>query len=520
MSRRFWILVAVVLGSAIVFLDSTIVNVALPQIARDLDSSIFTDLEGQAYVYYSYLLTLSSLLILAGALSDYYGHRRMFVIGLAGFGVTSVLCGLAPTMEFLIGARILQGATGALLVPGSLAIISASFKNEEQGRAFGIWAGASAATAIFGPAIGGFMVGTISWRAAFLMNIPLVAIALWAAVKHVPESRDESASSHFDWLGATVVALAIGGLTFGAIRGQAQEWETPTAFISLAIGTAALIAFPLLMARAKHPLVPLEMFKNRNFSVTNVSTMLIYGALYVNGQYFALFAIGTLRYNELAFGLAGIPGTIFLALFSSRFGGLAVRYGPRVFMTVGPIVMGLGLLWLARIPGTSEPWRVESSDTASWIPPGDYLVDVLPGFVVFGIGIMIMVAPLTTALMRSVPGHRTGLASAINNALSRVGPQLAGALLFIAISSSFYASLAETLPATTVESPRFREQVSPLNRPDESVGPDVAAKVADASAGAFHLAMIVSAGLCFAGAAINGLGIKNEQLHDGGEAAA
>src|SRR5687767_14823713 len=181
MSRRFWILVAVVLGSAIVFLDSTIVNVALPQIARDLDSTLFTDLEGQAYVYYSYLLTLSALLILAGALSDYYGHRRMFILGLSGFGVTSVLCGLAPTMELLIGARILQGAAGALLVPGSLAIISAAFKDEEQGRAFGIWAGASAGTTILGPAIGGFLVGTVSWRAAFLINIPLVAIALWAA---------------------------------------------------------------------------------------------------------------------------------------------------------------------------------------------------------------------------------------------------------------------------------------------------------------------------------------------------
>ena len=519
MSRRFWILVAVVLASAVVFLDSTIVNVALPQIARDLDSSFFTDLEAQAYVYYGYLLTLSALLILAGALSDFYGRKRLFVLGLAGFGVTSVMCGAAPTMELLIGARILQGAAGAVLVPGSLAIISNAFTGEEQGRAFGIWAGASAATSILGPAIGGFLVSTISWRAAFLMNIPLVALALWAS-RYIDESRDEEASSHFDWFGAVVVALAIGGLTYGAIRGQAQQWGDASAFAALAIGAVAIVAFPFLMARSRHPLVPLEMFKNRNFSITNISTMLIYGALYVTFQYFALFAIGTLQYNELAFGLASIPGSLFLALFSSRFGSLAVRYGPRIFMTIGPVLMGLALLWLARVPATSDGWQVESGDPSSWVPPNGYLVDVLPGLVLFGIGIMIMVAPLTTALMRSVPGHRSGLASAINNAISRVGPQLAGALLFIAISSSFYASLADSLPAETIASARFREQVSPLNRPDESVGPEVAARVDEASAEAFHLAMFVSAGLCFVGAVANGLGIRNEQLHGGDSAAA
>ena len=360
-------------------------------------------------------------------------------------------------------------------------------------------------------------MSTISWRAAFFMNIPLVALALWAS-RTIEESRDEKASSHFDWLGAGVVALAIGGLTYGAIRGQAQQWGDTSAFASLAVGVAALVAFPFLMARAKNPLVPLEMFKNRNFSVTNVSTMLIYGALYVTGQYFALFAIGTLQYNELAFGIASIPGSLFLALFSSRFGSLAVKYGPRIFMTIGPVVMGMALLWLARVPATSEGWQVETGDTSTWIPPSGYLIDVLPGLLLFGVGIMIMVAPLTTALMRSVPGHHSGLASAINNAISRVGPQLAGALLFIAISSSFYASLAESVPPETISSPRFREQVSPLNRPDAAVGPEVAAKVDEASAEAFHLAMFVSAGLCFVGAVTNGLGIRNEQLHDGGPA--
>src|SRR5712692_3026982 len=208
MTAKRWILFAAVLGSGIVFLDSTVVNVALPRIGRDLPRSFLGVLEGQSYVYNAYLLTLSALLILAGALSDYYGRRRMFALGLVGFGVTSVLCGLAPTMELLVLFRVLQGAAGAMLVPGSLALITANFSGEEQGRAFGTWAGASGATTILGPVIGGLLVDTISWRAAFLINVPLVLVAAWATWKHVPESRDDEASPQFDWLGAGIVALA------------------------------------------------------------------------------------------------------------------------------------------------------------------------------------------------------------------------------------------------------------------------------------------------------------------------
>src|SRR4029079_1832241 len=225
MSRKFWIIFAAVLGSGIVFLDSTVVNVALPRIGRDLPRIFLGVLEGQSYIYNAYLLTLSSLLILAGALSDYYGRRRMFLYGLIGFGATSVLCGLAPNTELLVLFRILQGAAGAVLVPGSLALLTANFSGEEQGRAFGIWAGASGATTILGPVVGGLLVDSVSWRAAFLINIPLVALAVWATWKHVPESRDEQATSHFDWLGAAVVALAVGGLAFGTIYGQERHWS-------------------------------------------------------------------------------------------------------------------------------------------------------------------------------------------------------------------------------------------------------------------------------------------------------
>ena len=215
----------------------------------------------------------------------------MFALGLIGFGLTSLLCGLAVNLEFLVVARVLQGAAGAFLVPGSLAIITASFKGEEQGRAFGIWAGASAATTILGPVVGGALVTYVSWRMAFLVNLPLVGIALWATLKYVPETRDENAEGRFDWLGALVVALAVGGLTVGAIRGESEQWQDGSAFVALAIGGLAAVAWPILMARSSHPLVPLSLFKSRNFTVTNISTLLIYGSIYVTIQFLSLIHI-------------------------------------------------------------------------------------------------------------------------------------------------------------------------------------------------------------------------------------
>src|SRR3989441_1931767 len=247
--RRRWILVAAVLGSGIVFLDSTVVNVALPRIGRDLPRLWFGVLEGQSYVYNAYLLTLSALLILAGALTDFYGRKRMFILGLAGFGLTSVLCGLAPNMELLVLFRVLQGAAGALLVPGSLALITANFEGEQQGRAFGVWAGASGATTILGPVVGGFLVDSISWRAAFLINVPLILIALWATYVHVPESRDEEATGVFDWIGSIIVALAGGGLAFGVIYGQQRDWRDPVRFLPPGAGLVFPPVPPLWHAR-------------------------------------------------------------------------------------------------------------------------------------------------------------------------------------------------------------------------------------------------------------------------------
>ncbi len=468
-TTKRWTLIAAVLGSGIVFLDSTVVNVALPKIGEDLHSSLFSTLEGQTYVYNGYLLTLSALLILAGALSDYYGRKRMFALGLAGFGITSVLCGLAPNMELLILFRILQGATGALLVPGALALINSTFRGEELGRAFGVWAGASAATTILGPFVGGLLVDTISWRAVFFINVPLIALAYYATVRHVQESRDEDMVRKFDWLGAGVVALAVGGLAFGAIRGQQRNWQDVTAFIALGVGAVATVAFPFLERRTAHPLVPLELFRSRNFTVTNISTLVIYGALYVTFYFLTLFLQGTLGYNAAAAGIAGVPGTLFLVLFSTRFGKLAARYGPRMFMSVGPAIMALGVLWYTRVPAHSQAWVLSTGEGGRILPPVDYFTDFLPGLVLF-------------------------------------------------IAASFYAGLASRVPGLNPDAQGLRERVAPLNQPTgrplpggghTPVAPRLIAGARGASTDSFHLAMYLGAGLLFAGAAVNAVGIKN-----------
>src|SRR5258706_202877 len=407
-----WTLVAAVLASATVFLDSTVVNVALPRIGRALPTPLLGVLEGQTYVYTGYLLSLSTLLILAGALTDAYGRRRVFMLGLAGFGITSGLCGLAPNLESLVVLRVLQGIAGAFLVPGSLALITTTFSGPLQGRAFGIWSGASSGTTLIGPAVGGLLVDTISWRAAFFINLP---------------------------------------------------------------------------------------------------TLLIYGALYVSGYNQALFVQGTLGYTAVAAGLMFIPGGLLLTVMSPRVGTLVGRYGARPFLIVGPLVMAAACLLYARVPATSTAWMLKADSASSVVPPVSYLVDFLPATLIFCIGLGIMVAPLTAALMASVPVANAGLASSINNAISRIGPQLAGAVVFIAVTAVFYASLAAKVPGLDPNSPALRAEVSPLNRPTTSAPAEVAAQARYASADAFHTAMLISAGLLIAGAAANAIGVARKQ---------
>ncbi len=506
-SQRIAILVATILGSAIVFLDGTIVNVALESIGAELPATFVARLEGLTYVNSAYFTVLSALLILAGALNDYYGRRRMFQIGLAGFGVASVGCGLAPTMEVLIGARIVQAAFGAVLVPASLSIITAAFDGEERGRAIGLWASGTSATAIIGPVVGGLLVQAVSWRAAFLINVPLIAIALWAS-RSMPESRNEEATGRFDWLGAAVIAIGVGGLAFGATRGQERDWQDPVAWVALGVGAVATVAIPVLMLTRRSPLVPPELFASRNFTVVNLSTFVIYGALYVTFTFQSLFLQGALGYSPVAAGAVGVPVALLLTLLSTPAGQLSARFGPRLFMTIGPLVMAAGLLWLARIPADSTPWRAGLPD-AGLLPPVAMAVDVLPGLVLFGLGISMVVAPLTTALMSSVPVQKAGLGSAINNAVSRVGPPLIGAVLFIAITATFYPTLSAIVPGLDVDDPRVRERIQPLTSTPEGTDPALADAAREASTDAFHLSMLVSAGLLVAGGAVNAVGIRN-----------
>ena len=511
MNRKTGTLLAAILGSGIVFLDSTVVNVALQKIGQDLPSSNFGALEGQSYVYNGYLLSLSALLILSGALADAYGRRRLFIIGLAGFGGASVLCGFAPSMEVLIFFRIVQGAAGAMLVPGSLALLTNTFEGPERGRAFGFWAASSAATAILGPVVGGVLVDTISWRAVFFLNVPLIAIALFAALRYVEESRNPDAAKTFDWLGAVVVALAVGGLAFGAIYGQQHQWRDLVGPIAIAVGAASCILFVVLMAYGRHPLVPLGLFRSRNFSVTNLSTFLIYGALYVVGYQQSIFTQGTLAYSAAAAGFISVPGAFLLMLGSSRVGALAARIGPRRFMAIGPAIMGVGILWLTRVPSSSPSWNLAPGNPASWIPSSGYLVDFLPATLLFGLGLAITVAPLTTALMASVPENRAGLGSAVNNAISRVGPQLAGALIFVAVTGAFYSDLASKAPGVDTSSTQIRTELAPLNKPDPAAGPVLVLAANESSTDSFHLAMGLAAALLLAGALVNAVGIRDPE---------
>jgi EmrB/QacA subfamily drug resistance transporter len=502
-----WTLIAAIIGSGIVFLDGTIVNLALPKIGQ-LPTSFLGVLEGQAYIVSGYLAVLSALLILAGALADFYGRRRIFMIGLVGFGISSLLCGIATSLELIVLFRVLQGASGALLVPGSLSIITATFEGASRSKAFGTWAAATSGLALFGQPIGGLLVDGFSWRAAFLINIPLIAIALYATVRHMEESRDSEATGSFDWLGAAVGAVAIGGLAFGATRGQQLEWRDQLAWVSLAVGAVALVIFPVLMLRRRNPLVPLSLFRVRDFAIINLSTFLIYAALYVTQFYQSVLLQGTLGYSALGVAVAGFPVGVLLTVLSSRVGAVAGRIGAKPFLVIGPLIMAAGMVWFARIPSTSEPWMPSFDNLATLIPPPSVWVDVLPALILFGIGISLVVAPLTTTLMGSIPPRNAGLGSAINNALSRVGTPLIGAVIFVVVSASFYGGLASRVPGIDVSDPEVRAAIAPLNPPKAGVPADQAAAAKEASVDSFRTASILSAILLVGGSAANLFGLR------------
>ncbi len=406
-----WVIVATVLGSGMAFLDSTVVNVALPAIGRDLDAG----LSGLQWTLDAYLLTLGALLLLGGALGDRYGRRRLFEVGLVAFSVASVLCGLAPTLGTLVAARAVQGVGGALLVPGSLALLSASFASEDRGRAVGTWSGLAGAFSAIGPFFGGWLVDAVSWRWVFLINLPVAALTLWVVRAHVPESRNPAAGAgRLDLAGAAAVTLGLAGVVFALIEGTV-EGASSVVVAAGVVGVGALFAFPVIERGTAHPLVPLGLFRSRQFSGANATTLAVYGAFAGALFLFVVHLQQGLGYSALEAGSAMLPVTVLLLVLSGRAGRLAQRLGPRLPMTVGPLVAAVGLFLLSRVfPGTS------------------YVSGVLPGVVVFGAGLALTVAPLTAAVMAAVEERHLGVGSGVNNAVARVAGLLSVALLPLA----------------------------------------------------------------------------------------
>ena len=401
-----WVLAATVLGSGLAFLDGTVVNVALPAIAEDLD----TELSGLQWTLDAYLVTLSALLLLGGSLGDLYGRRRMFVLGLIAFTLASVLCGAAPTIELLIGARALQGAGAALLVPGSLAIISASFHPDDRGRAVGAWSGLAGISTAIGPFLGGWLIDALSWRLIFLINVPLAAVAVVVATGHVPETRDLGSTQRPDLPGAVAVSLGLGGLAYALIEGTSAM--TAATWAAAALGIACLAVFVAVEARRRHPMLPLEVFRSRQFAGANLTTLAVYTGLGGATFLLVLQLQLVLGYSALEAGAALLPVTLLMLALSSRAGNLAQRVGPRLPMTLGPLLVGVGLVLFARVgPGST------------------YATSVLPGTVVFGLGLALTVAPLTATVLAAVHEHHLGVASGFNNAVARVAGLLAVALL-------------------------------------------------------------------------------------------
>ncbi|HEX3041604.1 MAG TPA: MFS transporter [Solirubrobacterales bacterium] len=490
-------LIATILGSTVVFLDSTVVNVALPAISEGLD----VGLAGQQWVVEAYTLALVSLLLVGGSLGDQFGRRKVFVIGLVGFGATSILCAVAPSEEFLIGARALQGIAGALLVPGSLAIVASTFEGEARGKAVGMWTAWTGIATVVGPAGGGALIGISSWRAIFWVNIPVIAATVMLTLHSVEESRDEDAFLGIDWAGIALSAIGLGGPTFALIEQPSRGWSDPVVWVPMLVGILSFGLFILREAKARHPMLPLWLFKIRNFWVTNLTTLSTYAGL-IGGLFFVgLYLQQVVGYSPLEAGLATTPISILMFFLSPRFGRIASGTGPRAPMTAGPIVGGLGLLLLLRV------------DTGA-----SYFVDVFPGLIVFGIGLSATVAPLTATVLDSVDEHRVGIASGVNNGVSRVAGLLAIAILGAVISAHFGSALDANLGSEPLSNQGANivtdAKAQPLAVPDtEDLPPPEADRVATASAeastSAFHLGVLIAGLLMILGGIAAGLGVEN-----------
>ncbi len=441
-----WVLLATVVGSGMAFLDGTVVNVALPAIARNFH----TEVAGIQWVLTGYLVTLSAFMLLGGVLGDRYGRRRVFLIGTVWFAIASLLCAVAPSIETLVAARVVQGVGAALLVPGSLSIIEASFVSDDRGRAIGAWTGLSGVSTALGPVLGGWLVSAVSWRLIFVLNLPLAVVVVIAA-RHVTETSDPEAAHHLDWLGGALLVVGMGALSWALI-----EQFPPVAIVA----GVFLVAFVAVELHSPGPMLPLTIFRSRTFTAANLVTLVVYAAL--SGVLFLLVVNlqVVLGYSALAAGAALLPVTVLMLVLSPFSGQLARRIGPRLPMTVGPLVMAAGLVLMARIG-----------------PHSTYLADVLPAVVVFALGLAFTVAPLTAAALGALAAHLSGVASGVNNAVARVAGLLAVAILPVA------AGLTGTA----------------LSRPAHY-------------ASGFRTATFISAGLCIVGALVAAIGVPGRTV--------
>jgi EmrB/QacA subfamily drug resistance transporter len=452
-ARGRWVLLATVLGSAIASIDATVVGIALPAIGRDFGVGL-ADLQ---WVVTAYTLTLAGLLLLAGALGDKYGRKRVFLIGIVWFAVASLLCSVAPTAPTLIAARALQGVGAALLTPGSLAILQAVFRPDDRGKAIGAWSGFSGTGTAVGPFLGGWLVAAVSWRLIFVINLPLAALVVAVTLRHVPESRDPTDTAPVDVAGGVLVTLGLVGLTYGLIQGPNYGWASASVLIALIAGVSVLGVFGWWEHRSPAPMLSLSLFRSRQFTSTNIITFIIYGA--IGGALFLLpIQLQQVSgYSALQAGIALLPVTAITLALSARSGALAARIGPRLQMSVGPVMVGVGIGLFVLIG-----------------PSGTYLTEVLPGVVVFGFGLAVTVAPLTSTVMTAVPAEHSGMASAVNNDVARAAALIAVALL----------PAAGGLTGNSYRDP-----------PVFSAG--------------FHTASLVAAGLCVAGGVLAAATVRN-----------
>jgi EmrB/QacA subfamily drug resistance transporter len=495
-ARTRWILAATILGSSMVFIDGTVVNVALPALQAKLNA---TSVDVQ-WVVESYALFLAALLLLGGSLGDHFGRRRIYAIGVMLFALASVWCGLAPNILQLIAARAVQGIGGAMLVPGSLAIISASFPEEERGKAIGTWSGSTAITTAMGPVIGGWLIEHVSWRAVFFLNLPLAIVVLLLVVRFVPESRNEEESRELDLSGAGLATLSLGAIVYGLIESSRLGLSSPTVIGSLIAGTIIFAAFILVEARVKHPMMPLKLFSSRNFAGANVLTLFLYASLAGTLFFMPLNLIQVQGYSATAAGAATLPFILIMFLLSRWSGGLVKRYGARLPLVVGPIIAAAGFALFLR-PGVG----------------GSYFATFFPAIVVLGFGMAISVAPLTTTVMNSVNQSHAGIASGVNNAVSRTAGLLAVAVFGLTMFHAFNSCLdrrlnqmpitVEVRQALNTERLKLAAADIPHNL-DEETRKSIKQAIDECFVFGFRRVMLLGAGLALAGSMLAWLMIR------------